>query len=442
MGLTHEALAERLRTAREACGLTQEAAAAQLGVSRPTLAQIEAANRKVTGLELVRLARLYGRAITDLVADEFEPAGEPVLFRALPEVRSDPRVGAAVRVAMALVREILALRGLLGTGKTDPGLPVYHLPRLTTRWHAVEMGNRLAALERQRLGLGLSPVPDLAALVESQGALVLEMELPQAVSGFTFRPNGAAAFAIHARQAPVRQRFSLAHEYCHALCDWGPDEGFVAADGKAIVCRAGDAAELGEVRANAFAAAFLLPGDGVRSFLANLGKGSPSRPVETVFAEGQPGPYPTVEGRLPPHSQDIGVLEITLLADYFKVSRECATWRLFNLRLLGERERDRMLAVARGEAEDPGHPAGPFAASFVAEVHPAGEVGEPLRLARRMLLMLAHEALRREEISAGKFRELAEQAGLDEAAIGAMVSEIEGTPQLEGRREGRRGHLP
>lgn len=426
MGLTHEALAERLRTAREACGLTQEAVAAQLGVSRPTLAQIEAGNRKVTGLELVRLARLYGRDIADLVADEFEDAGEPVLLRALPEARSDPRVGAAVRQAMALVREILALRRLLDAGKTDPGLPVYRLPRLTTRWHAVEMGNRLAALERQRLGLGLSPVPDLAALLENQGALVLEMDLPQAVSGFTFRLDRNVAFATHARHALVRRRFSLAHEYCHALCDWEPDEGVVAPDGKAIVCRSSETAKLGEVRANAFAAAFLLPEDGVWSYLAHLGKGSPSRPVETVFAEGQPGPYPTVEGRLPPHSQDIGVLEFTLLADYFKVSRECAAWRLFNLRLLSERQRDEALAVARGEAEDLESLGGPGAASFARESPPAGEVARPLRLARRMLLMLAHEALRREEISAWKFRELAEQAGFDQVAVDPAASGIEG----------------
>ena len=426
MGLTHEALAERLRSAREASGLTQEEAARQLGVSRPTLAQIEAGKRKVTGLELVRLSSLYSRAITDLLAVDFEPTAEPVLMRALTEARSDPKVRAAVSEALSLLRDILGLRDMLGTNDTDPGLPVYRLPRLTGRWQAVELGNRLAAEERQRLALGSSPVPDLGALLESQGALVLEMELPDAVSGFTFRPNGDVVLAVHLSQTPVRLRFSLAHEYCHALCDWSRDAFIEAKDGKAIVCRNTEGSELGEVRANAFAAAFLLPTDGVRRFLGDLGKGFPTRPIETVFSEGQTGPHPTAEGRLPPHSQEIGEMEVSLAADYFGVSQECAVWRLFNLRLLGEGRKDRLLAWARGEAGPSAHPEDPSAGGPPGSRSPRENRGRPLRSARRMLLMLALEALRREEISAGKFHELAREAGVEKSRAQTLAHLSEG----------------
>jgi len=423
MGLTHEALGERLRAAREAAGLTQEEAASQLGVSRPTLAQIEAGRRKITGLELVRLSSLYGRTITDLLAENFAPAAEPVLMRALTEARSDPQVRAAVSEALSLVREILGLRELLGIHKTDPGLPIYRLPRLTGRWQAVELGNRLAAEERQRLGLGSTPVPNLGALLERQGALILEMELPDTVSGFTFRPNGEVVLAVHAGQAPLRRRFSLAHEYCHALCDWSSGEAIEAKDGKAIVCRTTEASELSEVRANAFAAAFLLPADGVSRFLGDLGKGSPTRPIETVFSEGQPEPYLTAEGRLPPHSQEIGRMEVSLLADYFGVSRECAVWRLYNLKLLGESQKDCLLAGARGEpgptewGEDLG------AEGLLGTGSVSDSRGGRFRSARRMLLMLALEALRREEISAGKFRELAREAGVGDSEAQKLADE-------------------
>ncbi len=430
MGLTHQVLGERLKAAREACGLTQEAVAQELGLSRPTLAQIEAGKRKVTGLELARLARLYARDITEFLADEFEPGGEPILLRALPEARTDPRIRTAVYEAMSLLREILALRKMLNVDGPGPGLPVYRVPRHGSRWHAVQLGNRLADSERRRLGLGFAPIPDLPSLVESQGALVLEMELPEGVSGFTLRSEGTVAFAVRAGEAVVRQRFSLAHEYCHALCDWEPGEGVAARGGRAIVCRSAEAEELGEVRANAFAAAFLLPEDGVRNFLANLGKGSPSRPLETVFAEGEQGPYPTVEGRLPPHSQEIGILELNLLADYFKVSRECAVWRLLNLRLLTENQRDEMLTLLRSgawQAERPDEAPGPSLGATAPAAGPTAD-RRPLKLARRMLLRLALEALRREEISSGRFRELARQAGETDAVIEAMVAALTGSP--------------
>ncbi len=422
MELTHQALASRLRAARAASGLTQEAVADALGISRPALAQIESGGRKVTGLELAHLARIYGRAITDFLADEFDPDAEPVLLRALTEARSDPAVRAAVGEAMSLVREIVALRDLLGLDRANPGLPTYRLPRLTSRWEAVELGTRLATMERHRLGLGPTPVPDMASLIESQGALVLEMELPEGVSGFTFWHENVAVLSIHASQPLVRQRFSLAHEYCHAVGGRGASESLLAPGEKATVSRYSAEADLGEMQANAFAAAFLAPEDGVRNYLASRGKGSPSRPVETVFAEGQDCPYPVAEGRLPPRSQDLGWLDIAQLSDHFGVSCECAVWRLFNLGLLQRNEKDRLLAMARRETERP-----------LAEQSISGQVcighftigaSGQFRLARQALHRLAVEALRREEISAGKFRELARKAGLDHSMIERTIAEV------------------
>src|ERR1035441_4646474 len=47
-------LGRRLRQAREACGLTQQNVAEQLGVSRPTVAQMELGNRAITSLRRMR----------------------------------------------------------------------------------------------------------------------------------------------------------------------------------------------------------------------------------------------------------------------------------------------------------------------------------------------------------------------------------------------------
>ena len=70
MPLTQTTLGARLRRARENCDMTQEAAAAAVGLSRTSLLQIEAGNRAVSTLELVQLSRLYYQDISRLVADD------------------------------------------------------------------------------------------------------------------------------------------------------------------------------------------------------------------------------------------------------------------------------------------------------------------------------------------------------------------------------------
>lgn len=66
-------LAERLREAREAAGLSQEDVAQKLSLPRPAISQIENGHRRVEALELARFAKMYGKPL-GFFADE-EPAG-------------------------------------------------------------------------------------------------------------------------------------------------------------------------------------------------------------------------------------------------------------------------------------------------------------------------------------------------------------------------------
>ena len=52
-------IASRLRTAREAAGLSQGQVARMLGVHRPTISEIEAGRRRVSAEELSQLAKIY-----------------------------------------------------------------------------------------------------------------------------------------------------------------------------------------------------------------------------------------------------------------------------------------------------------------------------------------------------------------------------------------------
>ena len=53
-------IAERLRLAREQCGLSQRHVAEKLNWHRPTLSEIEAGRRRVTAEEIAQLSKLYG----------------------------------------------------------------------------------------------------------------------------------------------------------------------------------------------------------------------------------------------------------------------------------------------------------------------------------------------------------------------------------------------
>jgi transcriptional regulator with XRE-family HTH domain len=57
--MTEQELTDRIRALRERLGLTQAEVAERLDVSRSTLAQIELGQRKVTAMELIRLARIF-----------------------------------------------------------------------------------------------------------------------------------------------------------------------------------------------------------------------------------------------------------------------------------------------------------------------------------------------------------------------------------------------
>ena len=392
MSITQKELAERIRRARVAAGLTQDDLARVLGLSRSAVAQIEAGNRKVDSIELARIARFLGRAAGDFLAPEFREDGVAVVLRALAEARQDPGVQEELSRALAIARQIVALEEVLGLTRLRPTLPHYGEPLPASVWEAVVQGERLAKQERQRLQLGIDPIGDLAGLLESHGVLVLEVALPDAVSGFTFRFGKDLACGVNVNHHPGRRRYSLAHELCHALCDVGPADGIVTYEG---------GKDPRETRANAFAAAFLMPEEGVRAVLAGLGKGHPA----AVATEAGP-----VRRRSPAGRIDLG--DVVELARYFGVTREAAIWRLKSLRLIDETEREELAALAKSGL-----------GSILERRLDAVEGGRgpdneaPLRYGERRLLRLAWEALAREEISRRKFVELAQLAGLSEEEI-------------------------
>jgi transcriptional regulator with XRE-family HTH domain len=63
-------LASRIREARTAIGLTQEDVATAMRIGRSAISAIETGDRKVSGTELCRFARLYRRPVAWLLGDD------------------------------------------------------------------------------------------------------------------------------------------------------------------------------------------------------------------------------------------------------------------------------------------------------------------------------------------------------------------------------------
>lgn len=404
MPLTKEELGRRIRSAREGCGVTQEQLGEAVEVSRIAISQIEAGSRSVSSIELDRIAHAVGRDIKAFFADAFvEQDALAALFRTEAQLAEQAELRHALQDCLALGREMTNLERLLEIDRAQLRAAAYELPAPKSRWDAIQQGQRIATDERQRLGLGASPIGDPIELFESQGVRTGLVTLPGNISGLTLWDDKIGVFIVINNDHPaLRRRFSLAHEYAHVLID---------RERSGAISRAENRSELLEVRANAFAAEFMMPAEGVRQFIQALGKGSASRAQLAVFDGAD---VVQVEQRAAPGSQAIQLYDAALLAHHFGVSRISALYRLKNLRLIDEREFQRLKSE-----EDAG--AGKAIADFLAADDPAEERGTRDEF-RRRFLGLALEANRREEITQNKLTELAAMVGMKPRDVERLLS--------------------
>jgi len=88
-----QALGSRLRTAREYIGYSQAEVARTLDLTRPAITNMEQGRRKVSGLELAALARLYRRPYEYFLGETTETDDPTVqaLFRAAKDLSDRDR---------------------------------------------------------------------------------------------------------------------------------------------------------------------------------------------------------------------------------------------------------------------------------------------------------------------------------------------------------------
>ena len=386
-------LGSRLRRARESRGLSQQAAAKALDLPRTALTQLEAGSRSVSTLELTRLSELYLHPVADLLHEGPRDEDRDVLValhRIAPGLEEDPDTREQVTRCVHLCREGVALVRLLGT-EYRSGPPSYDMPIPRSPGEAVAQGEETAEQERRRLGIANAPIADVSELIASQGIWASGVTLPDGMSGLFLRhPSIGLAILVNSSHPKGRKRFSYAHEYAHALLD---------RNGHVTISSTDNSSEMVEKRANAFAAAFLMPRVGIRASLRALDKGLPSRQDHAIFDAASGGHIEAAQ-RPPARSQHITYKDNAMLAHHFGVSYQAAAYRLKSLRYISARECSDL--IDRGS----------IGREYLVALSKFDDVGKRERRQywdrelRSEIVHLAIEAYRLEEISRGRILEL------------------------------------
>jgi Zn-dependent peptidase ImmA (M78 family)/transcriptional regulator with XRE-family HTH domain len=398
-------LGKQLAEARSKAGLTQEIVADRVGLPRTALVQLEAGRRSVSTLELAELSRLYQTPIAFFFQSAPPVDEDPLvaLGRVSNELRNHPATADSIRDCVALFREGVALERELGREPT-PMLPGYAVSA-RSQGEAAAQGIEAASRERSRLGLGDAPIADLCRLISEQGIWATSVTLPDGFSGlFLNHASIGLAIVVNKAHGSTRKRFSYAHEYAHALFD---------RERVATVTVRENATELVERRANAFAAAFLMPGTGVESLLRSMHKGGPSRRSFVSYDVAGGGSQESEE-RAQPGSQDLTFREVASLAQHFGASYAAACYRLRELGFVNKAELDVLLtqdalgrayiAFTGGDDEKEPHRASP-------------QKDDDEKELVAQLIPLILDAYSREVISRGKVRELARMLKLAESDV-------------------------
>jgi Zn-dependent peptidase ImmA (M78 family)/DNA-binding XRE family transcriptional regulator len=348
-------LGARIRTARESGGMTQQEVAERLGLSRTTVVAIEKGERRLKPGELVAIAALLGRNVSDFLqkaglADGFESQLRASHSRLETQ---DAELASALEEFQRRCEEYLRLEEICEAPLRRRYPAEYEIQGSEPEAAAEDV----AWSERRRLDLGEGPLLRLGGILEGDvGIRVFQLEMPSQVAGvFACAEPFGACIAVNLRHAPQRRRVSLAHEYGHFLTARFRPE--ITLQGRF------ERRPPTERFAEAFARSFLLPAAGLRKRFHELER---ERPKGVTFGD------------------------LCRLAYFYFVPLEATTRRLEELRLvpagtwdrlrrerLGVRQIERLLSLQESPAApENDEPFSPRYVGLAVEAWQRGELSE------------------------------------------------------------------
>jgi Zn-dependent peptidase ImmA (M78 family)/transcriptional regulator with XRE-family HTH domain len=256
MALAPSEIGRRMRDIRKQLGLSIGDIATACGVDDQTIERLESGTLDpVPGDFILIAARLLKTDFRYFISDALDDVENETrqVFRALADPK--PADLLAIRRFMLFCMAESELEQLLGI--VPRGLPPrYPLPGSAAKLHK-DQGKRAAVQERERLLLGNQPIENIFDLLRGQGVRLCRHGLEDAnLSGVTVaHPKAGVCVLVNYVEDLYRQFFSAAHEYSHVLFD----RDQINAEGCVVSYRRYSKSDLVEMRANAFAAEFLLP---------------------------------------------------------------------------------------------------------------------------------------------------------------------------------------
>ncbi|MET7378353.1 XRE family transcriptional regulator [Streptomyces sp. NPDC005526] len=257
-----ETVRDRVRKVMDAASLSQAAFAERVGLSPDKLSKSLSGVRRFSSLDLARIAEATGTTVDYLLSGR-----EPVRPRSAARPAGTTAEGAGwpeIEAIACRFQNAYDVLELLGRPRSIPDLPA---PRPDLERY-VDQGERLAAdliehLARREAGspAGMD-LPALTRLLADHcGIDVALVEFPAqaALSGATWQSDAFRLVLLATTQEWTRARFTLAHEVGHLLARDAQD---LRAD---ATPQPGRQKDYTEVRANVFAAHFLMPDAEVRA---------------------------------------------------------------------------------------------------------------------------------------------------------------------------------
>jgi Zn-dependent peptidase ImmA (M78 family)/transcriptional regulator with XRE-family HTH domain len=241
----------------EASGLTRREFGQQVGLDESKMSKSLSGGRRFSSIDLARIADLCKVTVDWLITGE-----EPPL--ALAARTTGGNAGAALAAAKrftTLRADIAALGYPQPWQHRSPGLG---------RSGYVEQSRSLARAALAHVNT--TTADDLVGDVENVfGVDVAVVELGPGFDGLAVSSDHAKLIVLATSHVPARQRFTLAHELGHLLAG---DDQEVHLD-RDVYDRA-QSKDPSEMRANAFASAFLMPEDRLRAAVGTTGLTEPA----------------------------------------------------------------------------------------------------------------------------------------------------------------------
>ncbi|MEY9844932.1 Zn-dependent peptidase ImmA (M78 family)/transcriptional regulator with XRE-family HTH domain [Streptacidiphilus sp. BW17] len=268
-----ESVSGRVRTVITAARMSYAAFAARVGITPDKLSKSLNGIRRFSSTDLALIAEA-GSVTVDwlLTGRQLRRAG--VAGRGDAAAHSSSLSDIAERFTAAY--EVLELLGrapemptLPEVGPGDPDEQGEQLAATVRAW----LGQTLGPGEPLATDPALLPTGELLSVIERAfGVDFAVVELPGLVDGFSWQQEGGPRLALARRDDRwTRQRFTLAHELGHLLA------GDAAEPRTESPVAPGHQAEPDEVRANAFAAALLMPEADIRRAAAQSGPESAAK---------------------------------------------------------------------------------------------------------------------------------------------------------------------